>query len=553
MYKLLIVDDEPITVDGLYTLIQDMDVRDLEISVAYTAQEALEYMKRYKVDIILSDVIMPGISGLELQEHVMKQWPECKFIFLTGHDDFSFIQKAVKNDSIDYLLKDGDESKIRDALEKARKKIDEESKITCLLEKSRYLEINVLPNLQRDLVMDILEGNTDVVMKLDEKFKKLDICLNASSKVFIMALRVDSWGEFVSHSDKNTGEFSIRNIVEERLSPMAKILTVNTDRNKILVLIQSAGSVPTTPKIDETEEKRIKLYVNETCSDIQKLIHQHLGITVSFAISKDFIHWNEVSNKYLSLNILMNRDMGYINGSIIIEKEITDENETMIMSQNLQTIKKVVVQMDTCMELSQEKDFFKAMDELRKLCNDKASDTAYLNYMVYYSLLPVLLNHLESVSGEQDAAGFIDVSRLINPNVHPSWDHAIDYLSGTAEKIFEIRRKRSVQYAEKLIIDIQKYINKHIFTDVSLTSLADEFKYNSNYLSQLYKSITGEGISDYTNKIRLSRARQLLKDNDLKISEITEKIGLKTPSYFTRFFKKNTGYTPQEYRNSLNL
>ena len=76
--------------------VQDMNIPDLEIYTSYTARQAMEIMDRLRMDIIISDIVMPGMSGLELQEHVIRQWPRCKFIFLTGYDNLILYIKRWK-------------------------------------------------------------------------------------------------------------------------------------------------------------------------------------------------------------------------------------------------------------------------------------------------------------------------------------------------------------------------------------------------------------------------------------------------------------------------
>ena len=202
MYKLMIVDDEPFTVDGLHALVQDMNIPDLEIYTAYTARQAMEIMDRLRMDIIISDIVMPGMSGLELQEHVIRQWPRCKFIFLTGHDKFDFIHQALENDSIDYILKDGHDENVKNAIEKAIKKIEEESHIKDLLQKSGYYKEQALTGFQRDLVLDILAGDKKVLLNLKKEFLNLDIGLDPASRIYMFLLSVEAWGEFISNPRK---------------------------------------------------------------------------------------------------------------------------------------------------------------------------------------------------------------------------------------------------------------------------------------------------------------------------------------------------------------
>jgi two-component system response regulator YesN len=554
MYKLLIVDDEPLVVDGLCTIIQDVEMQGIEIYTAYSARQAIEALAKTKIDIIISDIVMPGMSGLELQTHVKKQWPRCKFIFLTGHSNFDYVQQAMKNDGIDYILKNGHENNIGKALRKAINKIEEESRVNDLLEKAYYIKMQALTGIRRDLILDILSGDETVLEGIGEQFDKYQVDLDSSSRVHIFLINMDTWGEFNTYSDKNTARFAVKNIIEEFLAPLAKVFVTDVDEQKMIGFVQPADKASNGENIEEIE-KRIRLYVNETFSDIQKCIARSLGITVSIAIANSFVNWSLTGSKYLTLKFLLNSSTDLENGRIIIEKPEAGRNETlgMPMSSILQAVKEIVTQMDGSMELAQEKEFFDLLNKLKNLRDSYTEDKTYIDNVVYCSILAVLMRNMGIIYERYGIPCSMDLSGKMFLSQHSSWSAAMDYLSGVAQTIFRGRRDFTFEYNKKLVIEIQKYINRNISDNVSLTALSNEFCYNSSYLSRLYKNITGEGLSEYINRVRIENAKTLLKNQELKISVITDLIGFKTPSYFTRFFKKATGYTPQEYRNMINV
>src|SRR5690625_1581908 len=105
MYRILIVDDEQLITDALYDVIRQLMPDELDVYKAYSGKEALEWMNRTRIDIILTDISMPGISGLELVEQVQELWPRCKVIFLTGYDYFDYVYQAIQMKDVRYLLK----------------------------------------------------------------------------------------------------------------------------------------------------------------------------------------------------------------------------------------------------------------------------------------------------------------------------------------------------------------------------------------------------------------------------------------------------------------
>ena len=118
-YRLLIVDDEPYILDwlvGLF-LIQQDDA--LSVYRAADAEEALVLMQRHRIDVVLSDIMMPGLDGMEFSRQVLQRWPACKFIFLTAYDRFDYIYTAMDSGIIDYVLKTESDERILGAVDKA--------------------------------------------------------------------------------------------------------------------------------------------------------------------------------------------------------------------------------------------------------------------------------------------------------------------------------------------------------------------------------------------------------------------------------------------------
>lgn len=127
MYRLLIVDDLPIIVDGLLELFNETDHLQLEVMKAYSGEEALEVLSHHRIDIVISDIKMPGLEGIELLREIKSQWPACKVIFLTGYNDFHYAKSAITYGGFDYILKVESDEKIIQSVERAIEKIEEEN------------------------------------------------------------------------------------------------------------------------------------------------------------------------------------------------------------------------------------------------------------------------------------------------------------------------------------------------------------------------------------------------------------------------------------------
>jgi len=133
MYKILVVDDEDYLVDGVTTLLRETEGPELDVYSAYTAFEALDWLERTKIDVVLSDIHMPGMDGLELQRRIAERWPDCKVIFLTGYDDFEYAKTALQRQAVDYILKTEGDAAIVGAVRKAIESIDNDQRLEELV------------------------------------------------------------------------------------------------------------------------------------------------------------------------------------------------------------------------------------------------------------------------------------------------------------------------------------------------------------------------------------------------------------------------------------
>jgi two-component system response regulator YesN len=136
-------------------------------------------------------------------------------------------------------------------------------------------------------------------------------------------------------------------------------------------------------------------------------------------------------------------------------------------------------------------------------------------------------------------------------NEHESWYDAVEYLKKLSDLLFNMQNLEEEKRAQNTVNKILKYINDNICEDLSLVKLAELVYFNPSYLSRLFKQVVGENLSDYICEAKIKKAKQLLEDNSLKIHEVAELMRYFSTTNFTRFFKKLTNMTPQEYRDSI--
>ena len=172
-YNLLIVDDEPLILESLYHMLVKRYGRKFLIYQAASADEALEQFKSIRVDLLMTDIRMPGMDGLSLVRIVEKEWPDCLTVFLTGHSEFEYARQAVSSRTIGYVLKlDGDRA-IEEIIDKAYDRLEREYE-----EKSRYLKMSAswqeaAPLLRQDILKQMITTEKWTEKKKNSLYQKI--------------------------------------------------------------------------------------------------------------------------------------------------------------------------------------------------------------------------------------------------------------------------------------------------------------------------------------------------------------------------------------------
>mgnify|MGYP000859673649 FL=1 len=201
MFRLLIVDDEPGIVDGLYQLFRQNENFELDIYKAYSGEEALSYLKSTRVDIVLTDICMPGLDGMKLLDEISSHWPSCKVIFLTGYDEFEYAYKAIKTD-VGYVLKTEEDEVIFEAVKKAIMKIEEEIKFQDIAKRADKQFKQAMPMLRREFLTGLLQGDRICEEQLAATFEELEISMDPNQPVFMVVAKIGSWNYKNTYSEK---------------------------------------------------------------------------------------------------------------------------------------------------------------------------------------------------------------------------------------------------------------------------------------------------------------------------------------------------------------
>lgn len=551
MYRLLVVDDEMIIADGLYEVLSNLPQLELDVYKAYSGDEAVRQFERTRFDIVLTDIRMPGLDGLQLLDKIRERWPSCRVIFLTGHNEFSYIYSAFQYEGVSYLLKTEGYEKVIQMVEQAVMDIETELKAESLLKKAQEQLDATRELLQNDYVKGILNEQLGVQEINQKQFDELAIPLQADGPVLIMLGRVNSFASGLTYATKSRQLYRIRLIANQYLSARVSYVGVVNESMDPIWLIQ-----PLQGSLGEEGWVRTMTFMKGSLELIQSACNESLGEVLSFVLDDSPVVWTDLAERFSMLNMLMNYRIGQGCGMLLLDKHMIEQE--LQPSGDGQREKSLVRHAKLSLladqlEHGQRVEFRAALLECAAALADIDSMHHIPAQELYYSIGLVFMSYMNRWNLVETVAARIGLHKLMQPGEHESWKLAFDYLNHVGDMLFSLQSQEEERRARHVITVIQKHVQEHLHDpdEISLVRLAELVYFNPSYLSRLFKQVTGTNLSEYISSSRMTRAKRLLENPDAKIQDVAELVGYGTATNFTRSFRKATHMTPQEYRASM--
>lgn len=560
MYRLLIVDDEETIVNGLYSIFSNMKELDIDVYKAYSGEEAIEWLNRTRMDIVLSDIRMPEIDGLQLLDSIYEHWPQCKVIFLTGYNEFEYVYKAIQHSDVSYILKTEDIEKVIQAVENAIKEIDKGSQIEDLIHQAKE-QINMALDLfQKDYFNHLLHGDT--TLNIDKaQFEQLGIPMVPERPVLLLVGQVENISSELSYWDKIQYLYSVRLTIAKNMGTYIRNVLFMDQSYRFVWFIQPKGIMTQNEKqpVGVDPYKATISFLKGTLEVIQTVCRDSLNASISFVLSGEPCDWTMVSRKYDELVQLLNYRIGSGIEQLLVDDEVkknilytdTDMDIPEIKT-DTKSLERLIRQksMDTLtsyLESGQREEFYNTLSELITPLKWVKSKNSTIAIEAYYKVALCLLSYINRWKLYGKIAFHLGQNALMHFDKHDSWEEAVEYIYSLADVILRIQSDEQKSRADNTIHYIQQFIEEHLSEDLSLVRLAEQVYLNPSYLSRLYKQITGMNLSETIDHARITKAKQLLEKENIRIQEVSKAVGYETAASFTRFFKRNTGRSPQEY------
>ncbi|GLX68447.1 response regulator transcription factor [Paenibacillus glycanilyticus] len=554
MFRLLIVDDEAHIVDGLYEYFIKENRYDLDVLKAYTTSEAMDWLDEVKVDVVLSDVCMPIMNGLELVKEIETKWSRCKVVLLTGHNEFEYAHQAIRSPVVvDYLLKTEGMDRIKETVLRAIQLVRDELEISHQRVLLKEKMPKVIIGLQNQLLKDILNSSYGSARLEQAAFDALQMPFRMEKPILLAAITIEDWGKYEGDEDRRLMMYGIGNIAEELLGEKAVIRCTDIDHTSLVCFIQAADWYVSMKE----NEHHLLRFIHGTLETFQEACREYLNISVSVALSDSFVNWGRASKTLsrIQLALLQGPSAGMEKWMLVplnnqeysemTDKERDYKKEAM---QRIQMIFQALMQGDRLEADRHFKDFCGVYSE-------EGPEDPFDKMQILHVISSQLLMTIDTLDLKEHAESREDWLLFLRFDAQIAWMKALNRFQRWMNLIFERGFWESKLAGDELpmLANIHHYIHTHLEDDLSLTRIAEKVALNPSYLSRWYKKHTGESISDYIIRLKIVKAKELLSLSSMKIHDISSKLGFADPHYFFRFFKKTMKCTPTEYRELMSV
>ncbi|MBN2979911.1 MULTISPECIES: response regulator [Cohnella] len=544
LYRLLIVDDEDTVVDSLADTIDWTKAGVSNVYKAYSGSEALEILKTNAIDIVMTDIRMPGISGLELIAKIRAGWKRIKCILLSGHAEFAYAQKAIAQDTFEYLLKPASDEDVVRTVGKAVDALRRERDESRSHERFAKTFREHLPLLRGELLNGLLQGREYLHGQLAEKTKSLRLDVRPDEPFALMVVRLEGKLAELDFYHSSLMEYAIQNMAEEVCDGWFRLWSCK-DVHGYLTFMATLSDERRLEAAAESGAEEAFRQLQFAASQLQLNVNRYLKGTVSVIISGWGRFPQDVKRLYDENLLALRKRIGNQAELFIYASEETEPAPVRSL-QRLYEPPLLQHLMESGNWDQAEAKLLSVCDELRANWSQSFEHFTEAYFYVYASFSSLAHKQGRSLAEliGPDLSGTAGLAPIRSLSSLRDWMlRAFGRLKMCIES--EPRHER-----EDTVGKIKQFIQERLVEDVTLQTIADHLGVHPVHVSRLFKLETGENVSDFVLRLKMEKAVSLLADPALKNYEIALLLGYQNPNYFIKVFKKYYSVTPQDYRNA---
>lgn len=541
MNTILLVDDDEYVIGGLLKHVpwSDMGVR--IVGTASDGAEGLEKYRELKPDFVITDVYMPVMDGFQLTEEIRAIDPDVPIVILSGYDDLANARKAVSSGVHHFLLKPPSiaeiEFVVREVLQMLNEPKEQDELLAAYLQQQEIVQRSMKDAFFRDLITtryrpEELPRDRIAFMGLPERTTVRALTLSLVRSDVTVRREERDW-QLLRFGTGNI----IREVLEENLPKQpgmtAEVLEYS-DQEFVVIFLGNP---------DARIEDGGLPFIMRTSTAMMDNILQYMKLSALAGLGTGKEGYERLIDSYLESR------------SAVEVAEMNEWNRVYSYSGSVKPDAGRILSMDEVRRLH-DAIFLKQWQQVEELWCAIKTDLASGNVAlpvckgICAGVASALWTALQTSDSQTEHAEAGLEELLMQLGRHGSVRPMTEWMDDTVTRLLaQIREeqggKKSHALVDKVIHD---YIEKCYHEDISLERIAASLHVNRNYLSQLFKRVTGEPFVTYFNKYRIRKAIELIETGQYMVYEISERVGFQNSTYFSQVFKSITGYSPSEYK-----
>lgn len=533
MYKLMIVDDEMLMRIGIRSSLLWEEHGFRIVGEAGNGKEALEIALESTPDLIITDIKMPLMDGLELIREISKRLPDCRYVILSNFDEIDYVKEALRLGALDYLVKSEISSaSLTDLLTRIRGKMLSKIGSEDRLFAAPFHYTQSLTHLKENFFKDLISG-LPIGEQAAVKAGQLQVRLNPHDLV-IIKFKMDQFEEVrkkYKEKDEKLLRFSILNVIKEVTPTRADCEIIVESSSEYLVICNAAP----------TEEGSWRKDIEKLNNKILGSMKDFMNITFSVGVSTIVPDLISLKRAYREADTAWRHRFFTDSSSVhfFTDKTVSTNRAggQYPLSRDLEYELRLVLESHNVEKISEYLEQFR-MRLVEAWADEYAVRKAYVLFLEIFNtefsqasralLLSDRMSPYESVSA---AETWNELHRIVQ-----------DYVLVCLQT--KTRTMQQLSYAD-IAVDI---IRQYYAEDITLQSVASQINVNSSYLSRVFKQEKNENFVSYLTRVRIEKAKSYLEDRRLRIYEVADKVGYHNYTYFSKIFKKIVGVSPEEYR-----
>lgn len=533
--KVFLVEDEYIVREGIKNNI-DWEKNGYDFcGEASDGELAFPMISEKRPDIVITDIRMPFMDGIELSRMIKEEYPEIKIIILSGHEEFEYAKAAIQIGVEEYLLKPINGDELLQVVNRVAQKIKEENESRETLQEGEGDEN--FEYAKRQLLSSLIDDNASLSDAMEQGKK---IHLNLMAQCYnIMMLKLQRKNKEQGFSQRI---LELYKTMEDTLKEQdgQSIMFDRAPEGKVILFMGSG-------------EEEIRRNMDVFAGQFREILPEYEDVTYFGSVGVPVMRLRELGESYeaashgFSYRFLTEPNQIVDNHTVFDQTRNEKKFSGSIGSVDIQNLDKQKIESFLKGGEMDEIHFF--VEEYMKNTGDAGKNSMIFRQYIVMDMFFAASHFLTQITDGREQLGEPFESPEQMQKIVSDLEATVVYIMELFTKVMQVRDAQTTEHNSDVVENAKKYISENYHDEeLTLNTVAHEVNVSPNHLSAMFSQKTGQTFVKYLTDVRMHRAKELLKCTSKRSNEICEEVGYRDPHYFSHLFKKNVGCSPIQYR-----